>query len=671
MTYDFQTVERPPTRHARYNASVKGQARQRKYETTHPDRNKVRDTNKYLGRRFVAWDGEGVDNSDGSHAYVLLANSDGRSIIAPPPKGLETQDIFDFLLAESERIGRDAIHVMYGSSYDINMILKSLSRNEIEAVRKFRTARIWNRYRIQWRQGKVFRLADETRSILIYDIVSFFQCSFVNACDGYLGDDWLDRDRIVREKANRQSFDYRDIEQIKIYNDAELVNMVRLSNELRTRLDRAGLRISRWDGPGAIAATLMGQKKIKKARNENLPPEVMEAGRYAYFGGRFERIYWGYCENAYQYDINSAYPSALRHVPNLAKGQWERVSQYIPGNHYGVYRVKFRDIHPDDGYPQLFPIREPKGMVNYPSGGEGWYWNPEVDLAMKHYPDSIEIIDGWIFRPFTQEKPFEFIDGLYLKRAALKRGNDGAHIGIKLALNSLYGKLAQQVGWYIDKGRLRIPPYHQLEWAGFVTSYTRAQLYSAAVAKPWAVIAYETDAVFTSEPLDIPTSNKLGEWEETQWDDLLYYQSGFYFGHHKGGKVVEKTRGIDRGHVSYDRAMQAFRDREWEIKAPLTRFYGAALALHQNFDKWCHWEVMEKTVNIGPMISKRIHPACCDQCRGDLHSTLPACTIAHKPHMSAEYPVEWINPDPEMIVNEDGITFAEAREIGETWDDFR
>ena len=666
--YEFTTQPRPLTRHERYNASEKGLTRREKYESARPGRQRERDTKKYLSRPFVAWDGEGTDNPDGSHAYVLLANSVGAKITAPPPKGLATIDIFEFLLSESERIG-DAIHVMYGSSYDINMMLSDLSRREIEWVKNLRTARIWD-YRIQWRAGKVFRLADKTRSILIYDIVSFFQCSFVNACDGYLGTDWLDRDRIIREKANRQDFQYADIEQITIYNDAELVNMVRLADELRTRLDRAGLRIPRWDGPGAIAATLMGQKKIKRARNENLPEPVSEAGRFAYFGGRFERVYWGHCTNAFQYDINSAYPSALRHVPNLAQGTWERVSKYIPGNHYGVYRIKFNNIHPDHGYPQLYPIREPKGMVNYPSGGEGWYWTPEVDLGMKLYPDSIEIIDGWIFRPDTSEMPFDFIDGLYLKRAALKKGGDGAHVGIKLALNSLYGKLAQQVGWFVDdKGRVRIPPYHQIEWAGFVTSYTRAQLYSAAASKPESVIAYETDAVFTSEPLDIPTSNKLGEWEETKWDDLLYYQSGFYFGHQSGGKVVEKTRGIDRGHVTYDRAMQAFHDREWEIKAPLTRFYGAALALHQNFDKWRRWEVMEKTVNIGPMISKRIHPACSDACRGDLHATLPGCTIAHAPHMSTIYPVEWINPDPNMIVNEDGITFQEAREMGESWDE--
>src|SRR6185437_11524107 len=106
-------------------------------------------------------------------------------------------------------------------------------------------------------------------------------------------------------------------------------------------------------------------------------------------------------------------------------------------------------------------------------------WSPEVEACREYCAagyGTMEVLEAWVY-DFDPDapKPFDFVEGLYLKRKALKAGGDGAHVGIKLGLNSLYGKLAQQIGWKVtEDGTLRLPPFHQLEWAGFTTSHCRA-----------------------------------------------------------------------------------------------------------------------------------------------------------------------------------------------------
>src|SRR5690606_23853220 len=108
----------------------------------------------------------------------------------------------------------------------------------------------WEGYRIAWRRGKSFQLAQGKRKALFYDVISFFQAPFVKACDSYLGERFVDREMIVQNKMLRSSFRAADLSEIARYNRAELVNLVELMNELRIRLHKVGLKPGRWDGPG-------------------------------------------------------------------------------------------------------------------------------------------------------------------------------------------------------------------------------------------------------------------------------------------------------------------------------------------------------------------------------------------------------------------------------------
>ena len=648
-----------------------GPARNRRYRANSADkyyasRARYRHNNSkwqtdadYLSRPFIAWDGEGVSLDSGEHLYTMLAvKGDNIDTDIHSDTGLKTVDIFETLLEASTQTER-GIHIIYGGSYDANMWLSDLTRADLWPVYKYDFA-LWRNYRIGWRPGKQFYLAEilpdgsRGRHITVYDIVSFFQCGFVSACDSYLGDRFTERDMIVANKAARGSFQLEDMATVRKYNDAELSNLILLADELRERLNAATLRPRRWIGPGAVAAALMQRERVKASLKE-CPPKVAKAGRYAYAGGRFEAIRYGHVEApAYEYDLNSAYPAALVNVPDLSKGSWEYVSGDPGPQPFAVYHLHWK--YDDMAVPGPLFRRDPNGTVVYPLTSHGWYWTPEYE-STKAFCDAgwgeFAVSEAWVFRPWTENKPFAFLNEMYRKRQILKAAGDGAHVAYKLGYNSIYGKLCEQVSAKQQPdGSWRLPPYHRLEIAGYVTSSCRAAMIKAALPKLQSVIAFETDAVFTSEPLDVPVSTELGEFEMTEFTDLTYVQSGLYFGNATDGKSVAKTRGIDRGYLTRDMVLRNMFEPtadDRECSAPLTRFNGAGIALSQRFDKWRRWETMTKTLTLEP-VGKRCHMGC-DACdangprAGEWHETM--CPLMNNA-MSSEFPIMWINPDPSM-----------------------
>ena len=658
----FETVDIPKAtrteRDRKYNATPKGKQRKGSYRKSSSE-------DAYLSRPFVAWDGEGGDETDGTHTYFLLANSLGQSWTSR--EGLSTVEVFEAFLDQPT----DVTHIIYGGNYDVNKILKDLDRETLERI--YDTGRAnWRGYSIEWRSGKSFRIATRTRKFLLYDVLPFFQRSFVDACDEYLGKDWACRDQIIREKKRRGTFDFTQIEAISEYNRAELATLVRLGNELRQRLHKVDIRVTRWDGPGSIATALY-RKYATKSYLGTPPPSVAEAGRHAYAGGRFEIIRKGHSRSkAYQYDIRSAYPSAIRYLPCMAHGEWRHVikpTRIVP---FGVYRIEVTTARPSVTQPQPLWHRNQDGTVYFSEYPHGWYWSPEAALALELSIGDIH--EGWEWHTTCECNPFGWVEALYNKRAALKRSGDGAHVGLKLGLNSLYGKLAQQIGW--DPGPpLRTPPYHCLEWAGWITSHCRVQVYRASMAAPDDIIAFETDAVFSRTPLDLSLGEGLGDWEETVYGSLTYLKSGLYYGTLLDGTEVEKTRGFNKGSITRQQVIDALAAEDKGDRAVLmaeqTRFITLGQALHQDFTKWGNWNTQPRNIQIA-LNGKRIDLLDYSKSRKQMGDGWQETEEGfHDTEFSFPYEIAWLGGS--HIRNEQGIPLEQVRldqaqdELDERW----
>jgi hypothetical protein len=98
------------------------------------------------------------------------------------------------------------------------------------------------------------------------------------------------------------------------------------------------------------------------------------------------------------------------------------------------------------------------------------------------------------------------------------------------------------------------PKFHHQWYAGMTTSYTRARLWMAISEHPESVVAVETDGIYTREPITqyARIGHHLGDWEKVEYDEMVYIQSGMYFGKHDGKWDKARTRGISKGDVTID-----------------------------------------------------------------------------------------------------------------------
>lgn len=655
----YEETEHAKDRKRKYKKTDKGKESKRAYRHN----NSMHQTNaKYLSRNIVFIDSEGITREDGSHILIRIAITGAKPLVRKT--GLGTREILHYIWSHMNVYD---LNVIFGGSYDFNMWVKDMPFDSLKSLYRgtyFGKGTPVFDFRVKWVPGKLMKISYQGRTVTIYDTVSFFQQPFINACD-----DWIPgyegREELVREKARRGNFTADEIVAIGHYNDLEIDLGERLINELRERLNRVNLRPRRWDGPGAIAAALFAREGVKKHKAEfnpnPMPEAAQQAARFAYAGGRFEMLKYGISrEKVYEYDINSAYPAALVQVPSLAQGDWIHHDGDVGDLPFAVYRVHSRATNPEIPAPVF--VRAANGTVSFPLVAENWIWSPEMSALRKYRdidPDhSFDVLEVWEFKAWPGNvKPFAFVNKLYAERQNLKAQGDGAEKALKLAVNSCYGKLAQQVGWIAATADrpLRLPPYHQIEWAGFVTSWCRAKVLEAAMQKPHAIIAFETDALFSSEPLDLPINNGLGAWERDVFRSLSYVQSGHYYGTKDDGTEVVRCRGVDRGSISRDlveRTMLGNPERSRILRASLTRFYGAGIALARNNpDVWCRWITEDKNLALLPT-GKRVHLTC-DECESDdgltpnvWHTTV--CPVSEDGYLSHEFPVAWINPNPEM-----------------------
>lgn len=638
-------------------------------------------------RPFIGWDGEGINYSpDAPQSYVLFGCSTGEYIKAREGETLSTIECLDLLLDVAEN-HREHIHVGFAFTYDVNMILADVPLGLLRKLHKENSVRYLGYY-IEFIPGKMFRVRKGKRRITLYDTFSFFQCSFVKALRQYLGD-IPELSGLQTGKDARGAFRYSDIEisgGIREYWESELRLLVILMDRLRENLNGAGIQVSKWHGPGAIADSLFKKHGIKSHITREQPSAVREAAQHAYAGGRFEQFYCGkYDGRVYQYDIRSAYPFAITGLPSLNGGEWhyenhgeygkyKKVSEIVD---FALYEIKYGDclgIDTDEYYrkPRPFFYRTPQNVILYPNRSHNWVWGIELKAALTHYnPHSpwqkrefITVLQEWVYRDNGQ-RPFEFVAEMYKQRAKWKREGNGAQLAAKLGMNSLYGKTAQTVGWNEEK-RLP-PPWHQLEYGGYITAVCRSMIWHAINQAPDQIISVETDGIFSMVPLDLPIGEELGQWEESIYDGIISVQNGVYFVKQNGDWTRDgKVRGFDKGTVTVDDALSSVGNLS-PLVGTNTRFF-TYTAAHFNSEKWRRWETKEMVSKWGGT-GKRIHnPDRCGCDNGDWHRTcinvpnrkLPIRGISTKKHLP------WLDPpltedqfDENKITEELGISTEE------------
>lgn len=595
-------------------------------------------------REFIAWDGEGwtehvCGNADNcinqsgkcKHHYYLFGCSSGEYITAD---SLCTADCFDVML-DSRRNHPNAIHVAFSFKYDIDMILRDIPPAGMRYLMKHNRMK-WKGYLIEVLPGKWFQVTRDELTCRIYDLFSFFACSFVKALEKWNVGTEAELSEIAKVKSERSTFNLDNLESEVIpYWQSELRLLASLAERLRDILYSAGIRPAMWHGPGAVANFLFKSRKTQLTMPEydSIPEGVKDAGQFAYAGGRFEAFRIGYYDGpVYSADINSAYPYAMSMLPNMATGVWIHGTS-LPGMQeleefrVGMFHVRYRYNNEwrrnliYDGFPGVAHYRyHGSGTVHFRDRNPGvWVHLPEMRILLEQYRlgmfASFEVVESWIYMD-DGTYPFDWVKEIYEQRREWKAQGNPAQLAAKLGINSLYGKLAQRVG-----GRTGKPRWHNLEMAGHITSTCRAMLYEASWRQHRDVIAFQTDGIYSTQPLDfVPNGEgaELGQWEKEEYSAMLHLQSGVYWLRGMDGIWKRpKSRGVPQQHMSFDKAMESLKSQT-PLIVEQTQFirFGLANMRRAGLRNWRTWQINEKEFSFGGAgigdPGKRIHvkPSC-------------------------------------------------------------
>lgn len=645
------------------------------------------DIRRRNSRAFVGWDGEGHNTyavaASGEctvqHHYMLFGSSTGQYV---SDFDLSTQACLDLILYVEEQ-DPDCFHVGFAFEYDVNMILRDLEWRHLAIL--YDTGQvIWRGYRIKHIPHKIFSVSKNGVSATIFDVFGFFHTSYLRALSKH-GIGTAEQIGIITAgKKHRSTFCYSELQEVKRYWSVEISLLPPLMEKLRESCYGAGFFITQWHGPGALASFALKKNGAFNWKGKKPPLAVQQARLFAYAGGRFQAWKCGYYLGPiYTADINSAYAYACSLLPRLDTGKWEFASRpniQSPKDiaHFALYRIEFDASEMDskarqNGIP--FPLfhRDKEGRLTWPAKTEGWYWSPEAATVAgsKH----AIFREAWIFHDDGQ-RPFGFVRGAYDRRLQLQAIGDAIEKAYKWFLCSIYGQFAQRVGW--NRNTRSAPRSHQIEWAGYITSYCRAFAYRAAVdaARRGGLISIDTDGVTSSVPFDparLPNGvgTGLGEWKLESFDGILYWQNGIYWLLNNDGEWEEpKSRGVPRGYLSIDRAMSVLstglhseKGENPTIELYRSRFIGYRQAMQHQYDTWRHWLSEQVKIEFGGSGKGRHVAYLCGTC-GERRRSGAASnslhTVTHFPPNSPDshpHTLPWLasKAEPEQNVEDLGI----------------
>jgi len=192
-----------------------------------------------------------------------------------------------------------------------------------------------------------------------------------------------------------------------------------------------------------FSARIFRHDYIRKGDRLIYPPDpIVEASLLSYHGGKNGFYCPGVtiAEKCYDIDIVSAYPYAMKQIPNFISGHYEYRGKYDP-DYEGVWCIcgKLSNCK----YPILFshnfkPLRDKADNV--------WVTSYELKEALKMKEIILKTCYGYIYIPsYSEYNPLcDFVDHFYGMKEKTPK-SDSRYILYKVILNSLYGKFIQTI----------------------------------------------------------------------------------------------------------------------------------------------------------------------------------------------------------------------------------
>lgn len=265
-----------------------------------------------------------------------------------------------------------------------------------------------------------------------------------------------------------------------------------------------------------FAARVFTRYYIKKGERIPFPNKhVVNASLFSYHGGKNGfYVKPGRYRNVTELDISSAYPNAMRKIPQMIKGKYEYVESFDP-SFVGVYKItgilKYCRYSP-------FMTHEGKAIFGPCKITDLWVTSFELEESLRTDEFVPERVTGWRWNPdptYPNNPLAEYAKHFYQKKESCPKGNP-EYLTYKLLLNGLYGKFLQnievnteiQAEWIVneDGTRTRIKRTHKAGGlfnpfiATLITGEVRAYLHR--LEHQYQAIHASTDSIKTMKQID-------------------------------------------------------------------------------------------------------------------------------------------------------------------------
>lgn len=454
----------------------------------------------YPGKRFRGKEIKRVVGLD-TEAFTtgipfLICMSDGRTF-----RNCDTRDYIPAIFQHY----KNRHIVVYNLKYDSGAILFHLP-NEKKAELWIKNTVRYGEYRITYIPHKNLTILKGRTLVKIWDIAQFFQTSLDNAAEKY-----LDKHKIrVETKRFTRPYVKRNLKKLVLYciRDAELT--AALGNYFLAKLREFGLRPTSLYSQASLSFGFYRDKGniINSWRLWRTYPGVLRYALESYEGGKFEVTARGRFDG-YEYDICSAYPSAVRNLIDISQCRLVFSKQYHKSAVYGFLRVKI--YNPKGLYLPCGILR--KNLRVYPCG-EYYATITKIEYEyLRKIKVRVHVFSAWWVHVSKRNYPYRTTtDYLFSLKKSFKGKDDMLYSLTKIMLSGFYGKTCEmRENW---KGDFVAGVGWNPVYASQITAETRIKICKMQNLLKEKCIAVHTDSVITLAPLPKKcVTGKLGQFD--------------------------------------------------------------------------------------------------------------------------------------------------------------
>lgn len=267
------------------------------------------------------------------------------------------------------------------------------------------------------------------------------------------------------------------------------------------------------------------------------------ATEYAYRcckGNWFEAFSIGHFDHVYDYDLNSAYPAVSADLLDLRRGMWTQTDKYQDRAVYGYCRC---EVMIDAKFSPIMHIVG-KGNSYTPTGK--WttcLTKAEIDFIEKHELGTVLILDGWWWTPNTSQPLHTPLKGVVNWLYDRKQSAEGTEKEVvkRVLVGGLYGVFRQLSG--NRKGQFFLAPY-----SAEIETNVRLKVAEACLDQNIVPLYVAVDGMVTNKPLQLPISDKLGDWKLSNEGKGIIVNSGL--------ACIEGKVGTGEFSVGYDQLVE-------------------------------------------------------------------------------------------------------------------